>query len=100
MPGMAKLLNENPQLGFSIITKELNELMSLLKSTEVDFVITNQNPEKEDLESIYLGTEENVLIESKKHPESLIYLDHDTNHVTTETYFKLLKKSKEKLKIR
>lgn len=42
------------------------DLLPALKNGEVDFVVVNRNPERQDLEKIFLGVEENVLVESKK----------------------------------
>jgi DNA-binding transcriptional LysR family regulator len=100
MPSLAPLFEKNSTLGLQLITKELNELLPLLRRAEVDFIITNENPEKEDIEAHYLGTEENILVVSGKHQHILHYLDHDPEHVTTQMYFKIKKEPLKNVSIR
>jgi DNA-binding transcriptional LysR family regulator len=92
VPALAPLLQKNPLLGFSLVTKELSDLLPILKNGEVDYVVTNKNPERQDIEAIFLGIEENVLVESKRFPDTLSILDHDAQNITTSSYFKLGKK--------
>lgn len=92
VPALAPLLQKHSELGFTLVTKELNELFQILKNGEVDYIVSNQDPERQDIESIFLGIEENVLIESKRFKNSLNCLDHDANDVTTGNYFKASKK--------
>jgi DNA-binding transcriptional LysR family regulator len=100
LPALSPVLQKHPNLGLNLVTKELSQLMSLLKSSEVDLIITHEKPTREDTEAIYLGIEENILVESKKHKNLDVYLDHDHEDVTTNLYFKLLKKSAQKIKKR
>lgn len=92
VPALAPLLQKNSGLGFTLVTKELNDLLPILKNGEVDYVVSNQDPERQDIEAIFLGVEENVLVESKRFKNSINCLDHDANDITTGSYFKLSKK--------
>jgi len=93
VPALAPLLQKHPEVGFTLVTKELTDLLSILKSGEVDFIITNKIPKNHNLEAISLGYEENVLVQSKKYKNSNLFLDHDSEDVTTSSYFRLLKKA-------
>jgi DNA-binding transcriptional LysR family regulator len=100
VPALSPLLQKNPELGFTLVTKEISELLPILKNGEVDFVITNKNPDRQDIEAIYLGIEENVLVESKRIQNSHNCLDHDVLDVTTNSYFKISKISNKKFQRR
>lgn len=91
VPALAPLLQKNPELGFTLVTKELSELISILKNGQVDFIVTSENPNRQDIEAISLGIEESVLVESKKFKNTLNCLDHDAEDVTTSSYFKVSK---------
>ncbi len=83
VPALAPLLQNNSGLGFTLVTKELNDLLPILKNGEVDYIVSIQDP---------LGVEENVLVESKRFKNSINCLDHDANDITTGNYFKVSKK--------
>ena len=89
LPALAKLLRENPRLLFSMVSVELDTLLDLMKSSRVDFVLSNRAPQETSIQADFLGYEENVLVESTKHQFNGYYLDHDSNDVTTSSYFKL-----------
>lgn len=91
IPALKKLMKENPKLSLHLHTKELRELAPLLKSSEVDYILTNKESDSEEIESILLGIEENVLVQRKKAPPGEIYLDHDETDPTTKAYFSLNK---------
>lgn len=87
IPAIKKLMNKNPRLSLQLITKEIRDLNSLLKSSEADYILTTRKSDSPQIENIFLGFEENVLVQSKKHPEVDIYLDHDESDPTTKAYF-------------
>lgn len=89
LPALRHLLVNNPKLGITVHSVELNEVLDLLKSSKVDFVLSNKEPLNQSLTSIFLGYEDNVLVESKKFKFDHNYLDHDSEDVTTSSYFKL-----------
>ncbi len=87
IPAIKKLMRENKKLSLNLITKELRELPHLLKSAEVDYIFTNRKSESEEVDSIFLGFEDNVLVQSKKFATGEIFLDHDESDPTTKGYF-------------
>jgi DNA-binding transcriptional LysR family regulator len=88
VPAIKPLMIENPNLSLSLVTKELRELADLLRRSEVDYILTDQKSESDDIESLFLGVEENVLCVSKKHSEVEVFLDHDSADPTTAWYFR------------
>lgn len=58
-----------------------------LEAAEADYIFTNKKSESENIQSIFLGHEEYVLVKSKKSPDTEIYLDHDEEDQTTKNYF-------------
>lgn len=91
LPALAKLLCEQRQLQLQMCTKEMEELPPLLKSGQIDFMILDHVLEHEDLTSVLLGHESNVLIQKKNYQGPKVYLDHDENDQTTLRYLKLKK---------
>jgi DNA-binding transcriptional LysR family regulator len=91
IPAIKKMMRENPKLSLNLITKELRELPQILKNAEVDYILTNKASDAEEVESILLGIEENVLVRSRKGGPSDIYLDHDETDPTTKAYYALNK---------
>ncbi len=89
MPSLAKLLRENPRVSITIFSVELDELIDLMKSSKVDFVLSNKSPQNNSIQADFLGYENNVLVESKKYKFNGHYLDHDSKDVTTSSYFKI-----------
>ena len=87
IPALKKIMIQNPRLSLQLMTKEIFELPQLLRSGQVDYIITNQKSQSQDIESIFLGIEENVLVKLKKSVDAEIYLDHDENDPTTKNYF-------------
>jgi len=87
LPALKKLMIKNPRLSIQLFTKELPELPKLLRNAEADYILTNRKSDSPDIESIFLGYEENVLVKSKKHPDAEAFLDHDESDPTTRGYF-------------
>jgi DNA-binding transcriptional LysR family regulator len=87
IPSLKKIMNKNPRLSVQLITKEIANLGLLLKSAEADYIFTNKKSESPNIESLFLGFEENVLVKLKKTPDTEIYLDHDETDPTTKSYF-------------
>lgn len=97
LPALGSLSQEYPALSFQFLTKEIRELEDLLRRSEVDYIITTRASESPDIESIYLGMEENVLVVNKKNKKTDTFLDHDSHDETTSAYFRQNKiKSKPK----
>ncbi|MFS4458336.1 LysR family transcriptional regulator [Bdellovibrio sp. HCB2-146] len=87
IPALRKLMVKNPMLSVELMTKELHDLFDLLRRTEVDYILTNTKSQTADIENVFLGYEDNVLVTSKKHTDNNIFLDHDENDSTTKGYF-------------
>jgi DNA-binding transcriptional LysR family regulator len=87
IPSLKKVMKKNPRLSIQLITKEIAELSSLLRSGEADYILTNKKSDSPDIESLFLGIEENVLVKLKKSLDSDIFLDHDERNPTTKGYF-------------
>ncbi|MES3039277.1 MAG: LysR family transcriptional regulator [Bdellovibrionota bacterium] len=100
VPALKKIMHSNPNLSVEFFTKELRELNDLLRRSEVDYILTNQKSETPDIESIFLGIEENVLVASKKYSDLEIYLDHDPSDPTTSGFFRQNKGSDRPKKMR
>lgn len=100
LPSLAPLMKENSNLSIKTITQELDQLLGLLTHSQVDYILTNENPQKENIEAIFLGYEENVLAGSKKLKTTNVYLDHDEKDATTSFYFKNTKQNTKEIKKR
>jgi DNA-binding transcriptional LysR family regulator len=100
IPSLKKMMKANSRLSVQVMTKELSELTGLLQSGEADYIITSNKSHTADVESIFLGYEENVLVKLKKADDLEIYLDHDENDPTTKNYFATNKASFKPVTIR
>lgn len=87
VPGCADLMRSNPQLSIEFMNREIRDLPQALRSTEADYVISSEKPESSDFESVFLGTETNVLVRSQSCKDYNIFLDHDESDETTIKYF-------------
>lgn len=93
VPALAKMMSKNLDLSVQLYTKEIGELASLLKSAEADYILTDTKSPSQEIESLFLGYEENVLVRSKRFKANDIFIDHDENDQTTKNYFSLYKSS-------
>lgn len=89
LPSLAELMRCNPKLSLSMLSVELKELLGLMKTSKVDFVLSTVDPKISAIRAELLGYETNVLVESKKYGFNGIYLDHDADDQTTHSYFQL-----------
>lgn len=88
LPALRPLLAENPEVRIEVVTREMRELPTLLRSGETDFVFLDHALEKEGAEAHLLGYEENVLIEPKTaHARADVFLDHDLEDDRTLRFF-------------
>lgn len=93
IPRLTEIVTENSHIKIELYTRELNELNMLLKLNKVDYIFQNSESQFENISSILIGYEENVLIEGatcKRIKD--IYLDHDADDMTTFHFFKSQKK--------
>lgn len=87
MPVLAPMLRENPGIQIDFKIRDLRELPEILYRAEADFIINQEPLARLGYESIEIGTEYNVLIEShKKDAIKDIYLDHDIHDHFNEHY--------------
>lgn len=89
IPALAPLLRENPAIHFEFGIYEIDELPEVLISGRADFVIMDKSLQKSNLNTIELGQEQYILIQSSKYSPSNVYLDHDLNDKTTSLFFKM-----------
>jgi len=97
LPSIAELTSEIGTVGVEFFCREVRELMPILASNQVDFIITTEPSDKSEIISHALGSEINVLVKPKSGDyRSRIILDHDIHDSTTFDFFKLQKKKSDK----
>lgn len=92
LPKISKIVEKHPKIHFNVESKEIRELAGLLKSGVFDFVFSTEPIKLQYIESLLIGSEKNVLIESSKGSAKGIYIDHDENDPTTKNFWDLQKK--------
>lgn len=93
LPSLANLLKTHRKLKIQTVSREMSDLLNLLKRGEIDYMILGDHLDKEELERVALGVEKNVLVEAKNYSGPDIYLDHDEADQTTASYLRRAKKS-------
>jgi DNA-binding transcriptional LysR family regulator len=88
LPALGPMAQKHTGLSFQFFTKEIRELEDLLRRSEADYIITTHESSSPDIESVFLGIEENVLVVSKKNKKTESFLDHDSHDETTSAYFR------------
>lgn len=89
LPSLSPILKTNSNLNFNFLTKEINELPELFRRGEIDYMVLFHEFVHDQVETIFLGNEENVLVEKKGYKGPEVYLDHDDKDQTTTKYFRL-----------
>ncbi|MBN1115126.1 MAG: LysR family transcriptional regulator [Oligoflexia bacterium] len=93
IPSMSNLLFANPKIQCHFICGSMVELPGLLQRAEVDFIVMDYAMEKSSIEKKVLGTEEYVVISSKKTTSrDDIYLDNNPDDMATENFMRFQKK--------
>jgi len=89
IPSLSPFLRENSRVMCEFKTLETSELFDALRSSEVDFVISDEEKRRNGLIEHLIGQEEYVMVESRdfKTPSD-VYLDHRPEDSTTEDYLK------------
>lgn len=100
IPALKDMMLKNPKLSIQLVTKEIQDLQLLLQSGEAEYIITDKRSESPDIESIFLGFEEYVLVKKRSGSTPEIFLDHDERDPTTKAYFSKHKISFKPLNIR
>lgn len=98
IPVLSDFVRKNKNVHFSVLSKEGEELTSMLKRSEIDFMILDDRLQKEELERVALGSEQNVLVESRDYSGGDIYLDHDESDMTSLNYLKKFKQSSKNIR--
>ncbi len=91
LPALSSLLKQHSNLKLQLVSKELSDLFSLLKRGEIDYLVSDDQINREEFERILLGVEKNVLVTSKSAADTERFLDHDENDQTTLQYLKKFK---------
>lgn len=97
MPALAPLIRENPAVQFEFSMREMGTLLAALERAEADFVILDHVIERNNIQSLVLGEEKYVLVQSKNYPVRDLYLDHDPDDRTTEMFFQKQETKKQDL---
>jgi DNA-binding transcriptional LysR family regulator len=94
LPAISPLLCEHPNVRLNFISKELDELPSLLARGEIDYMISYREFIQEDINVRQIGTEVNYLVQKKGYVGPDIFLDHDQNDQSTVSYLQKIKVQK------
>ena len=87
MPALAPLLRDNPNVQSHFQNAEMRELPNLLLTGQVDFIVTDTEVHRTDIETVRLGQEEYVMVMSRDLAgEREIYLDHDPDDPITQQF--------------
>lgn len=88
IPKLAVYLRKNPEVVPAFSSYEVHQLIEILRSNKADMIVTDFFPNLAGAEEIQIGSEEFVLIESKKYPDSPdVFLDNDPGDTATEAFF-------------
>jgi DNA-binding transcriptional LysR family regulator len=90
MPALADLLRDNPNVQPHFQNAEVRHLPDMLFTGQVDFIVMDSELHRADTETVELGQEEYVLMESADHPVPRnIYLDHDPDDTITDRFLSM-----------
>jgi DNA-binding transcriptional LysR family regulator len=88
IPKLSSYLRKNPEVIPAFSSYEIPQLVDILRSNKADMIITDFFPHLAGVEEIQIGSEEFVLIESKKYSETPdVFLDNDPSDTTTQAFF-------------
>lgn len=91
LPSLSSLLKQNTKMKLQLVSREWSDLFSLLKRGEIDYLVSDDQMNRDEFERILLGVEKNVLVAAKDETESERFLDHDESDQTTIKYLKKFK---------
>jgi DNA-binding transcriptional LysR family regulator len=100
LPSTAGFLKTQSHIKYNFISKDMADIPELLYRGEVDYIITHEKLDKQELVQVSLGAEENYLVRHKKYNAGEIYLDHDERDEITLKYLKLVGRSLKALRRR
>jgi DNA-binding transcriptional LysR family regulator len=85
---LANLIRKNPRVDVEFYVREIVDLVPMLHRGETDFVILNGESRSSKHESVLLGHERIVVVESSKHQtRNDVFLDADPKDLFTEKFF-------------
>ena len=87
-PKLATIILKHSSVNIEFSVHEVFELENILKTNSADLIVTDYFPQIASFDSVQIGEEEYVIIESKKNPQKKIFLDHGHYDNATESYFK------------
>ncbi len=88
IPSLKPFLQKHPDVLCDFICSNMDELPGMLQRGEVDFIVMDYLMERANLETVILGPEKYVLIESlKSFSRDDIFLDNDSADRATEKFF-------------
>jgi DNA-binding transcriptional LysR family regulator len=88
LPGLAPLLNAHSGLKLQMVVDEMDNLPARLRRGEIDYMILDRRKQREELERIALGKEQNVLVQKRGYKGPNVFLDHDEHDPTTRDYLR------------
>lgn len=89
IPPIEPFLQKHPDILCDFICSSMDDLPGMLQRGEVDFIVMDYRLEKANLETVVLGSEKYVLIESMKSSRrDDIFLDNNSGDRATENFFK------------
>lgn len=95
LPSLTPLLQKHPHVRGELFSREIRELFPMLLRNEVDLILTPFEPERQEIESVWIGDEENVLVRPARGPCRLeVFLDHDAADTTTHEFWAKQKKAR------
>lgn len=87
IPAVRPLLIEHPNIQPHFQNAEIRNLRDMLLTGMVDFVVSDSEFHRRDLECLQLGSEEYVLVQSATCPlDREVYLDHDPEDRITQQF--------------
>ena len=90
MPALSPILRDNPNVQVHFQNAELRDLPDLMLTGNVNFIVSDTQLHRADVETVQLGQEECVMAESAEHPtQDGVYLDHDPDDPTTVKFFSM-----------
>jgi DNA-binding transcriptional LysR family regulator len=93
LPAVRALIAKHDHIHLDLQRAELSELPGRLAAGRADFVFVNEPIKRQGITNILLGSERNVVIQSKtQNARAHVYLDHDEHDSATFDYFKHLGK--------
>lgn len=89
LPSLAPLLRAHPAIHLQMFVDEMDRLPARLRRGEIDYMVLHQREARDELATVALGRERNVLVQKKGYRGPDLYLDHDEADSITHDYLQL-----------